>query len=92
MPVLLRSYLGDVLALPVILIISLLLLRKLIRRKHFLLSTSKIFFTFLYVAIFFEGIMPLFKTRYTYDPIDIVAYALGAFAYGWYQKKWFVHE
>jgi hypothetical protein len=75
-------YLNDILCLPVVLTLALWLQQKLFpgSYRHRLLA-AQVLFTVLYIAFFFEGILPAFSTRYTRDYWDILAYATGGFFY-----------
>ena len=75
-------YLNDILCLPVVLTLALWLQQKLFPgsyRQRFL--AAQVLFTVFYIAVFFEGILPTFSSRYTRDYWDILAYAAGGLYY-----------
>jgi hypothetical protein len=78
LPTLLRSYLADVLTLPLELTLALYCMRRwYFRNPRFVLPASWIFSSWVVMAIWFEGILPMHDARATADPFDVVAYALG---------------
>lgn len=46
-----------------------------------------IFFVCLYFVISFEVMLPRYNPKFTADPIDAVAYVLGALAFWWVQRS-----
>lgn len=71
-------YLNDILCLPVLLPVALALQQLLFpgsARKR--LNQTQVIFTFIYLSVIFEGILPAYSARYTRDWWDIVAYATG---------------
>lgn len=75
-----RDYLGDILALPVYLPLSLYLSFKLeivpaaYQLNHFHVLGAVILF-----SVIFEGIVPLIDASATSDPFDMLAYLFGGF-------------
>jgi len=75
-------YLNDVLCLPVVLTLALWLQQRLFPQSaRQRLNGAQVVFTFIYFAVFFEGILPALSDRYTRDYWDIVAYAVGGFIF-----------
>jgi hypothetical protein len=71
-------YLNDVLALPVVLTVALWLQQKLFPRScRHRLNGGQVIFAVVYVAVFFEGILPALSDRFTRDYWDVGAYVLG---------------
>ena len=71
-------YLNDVLCLPVALTLALFLQQRIFpasarQRLH----PGQVVFAFLYFALYFEGLLPVFSRQYTRDGWDLAAYALG---------------
>ncbi|RYU81279.1 hypothetical protein [Hymenobacter persicinus] len=80
---LLTSYLADLVCLPLELTVALVGLRRLyFRRPGFVLPTAWIFSTWVVTALWFELALPHLQPSATADPLDVVAYALGALAFG----------
>jgi len=74
LPTLLDSYLADFLCLPILLSLSLFILRIVKQNKSLFLSKMMIFVSFLYVSLLFEVFLPYFSIKYTADLLDLVAY------------------
>jgi hypothetical protein len=73
-----RNYLGDMLALPVYLPLSLYLARKLdVVENGFHLKFWHILGVTVLFTLFFEGLVPLLETGSTADPWDALAYLAG---------------
>jgi hypothetical protein len=81
------SYLADVLCLPILLSYILLVLRYFKKEPLLWLNTPQIIFLFLYVSLLFEFILPKYSERYIADVYDVIAYALGAIFFYFFQKK-----
>ncbi|SMB99369.1 hypothetical protein SAMN00120144_0157 [Hymenobacter roseosalivarius DSM 11622] len=78
MPTLLTSYLGDLAAMPVMLSLALAAQRRfVVRSRAFVLPDTWLIAAWLYVSLWFEGILPYFSARAVADPFDVVAYAVG---------------
>jgi hypothetical protein len=76
--VFLRSYIGDILALPVYLPLSFYLSYKLdLVVPSFRLNHLHILGAVLLFSLIFEGILPMIDESTTGDPLDILAYSLG---------------
>ena len=81
LPPVFQGHLADFLCLPVLLSLSLSVLRFLTKNDKLELSKLKIFIAFLYVSFLFELILPYFSVRYTSDTLDIIAYGAGGLLY-----------
>ncbi|MCF7823687.1 MAG: hypothetical protein K9N35_05895 [Candidatus Marinimicrobia bacterium] len=77
-PVFFRDYLGDILALPVYLPLSLYLSIKLeIVPGEFQLNPVHVLAAVILFSVIFEGIVPAIDATSTRDPLDIFAYLIG---------------
>lgn len=84
LPPLLTAYLSDLLALPVILTLALVVQRRWVQhRAAFVLPDSWLLGAWLYVAVWFEVVLPLLSAQHTADPLDAVAYGLGTLFFRW---------
>ena len=82
LPVLLTSYLADLLSMPIILTLALYAYRRLVARSCTLVfPDSWLWLAWLYVAVWFELLLPAVSARAVADPFDVVAYALGTLAF-----------
>jgi hypothetical protein len=78
---LLKYYLNDLLCMPLVLTLTLFLQRTFtFRNPSHVFTKYQVGLAVLYYSLGFEVILPLFMSRYTADPLDVLAYALG----GWY--------
>lgn len=73
----LYSYLDDILFFPIILTVTLIILQIKINR-NFILSKQLILISVLFFSILLEIIYPKLSNRFTFDPIDIFVYGVGA--------------
>lgn len=81
------DHLADFLCLPIVLsFCRFTMIRWRFAPSQFELSVSMILFAVLAFSIVFEGILPSLSDRYYSDPIDIVAYLLGAAVYFSFRK------
>lgn len=80
LPSLVSSYLGDLLCMPLLLSLSLAAHRLLISRRGTLPITWLVG-AWACVSVWFEGLLPLWSARAVADPFDVVAYALGTWAF-----------
>lgn len=88
LPTVMRSYVADMLALPLELTMLLWFFRRFyFHRPSFVLPTSWIFSTWVVMSVWFEAILPHFDARATPDPLDVVAYAAGGVVF-W---RWLNH-
>ena len=73
-----HSYLDDVLVLPIVLGIMLLLFRKyIVLDEHYQFPFMYVIASVMLYASVFEYYLPKHSVRFTSDPLDIAAYALG---------------
>lgn len=80
----LSDYGADLLAMPVALSIALWVIRRSSsEQKTYRLSWTLIASGVVIFSVLFEGLFPLLSERFTADPIDVVAYALGAAFFAW---------
>jgi hypothetical protein len=78
LPVLVTSYVADVLALPLLLSAALWLMRHIyFGRPDFSLPVSWIVATWAGLSLWFELLLPRFRLHATADGFDVLAYALG---------------
>lgn len=78
----LSDYGADLLCLPIILHLSQWALRKMgVVPRQFVLTGAMVIVATAYVALVFEALLPARSDKHVSDPLDIVAYFLGAFAY-----------
>lgn len=73
-----HAYLDDLLCFPIVLTLTLSLLRKIYQNPHFRFTTMQIVFAVAYFSLVFEVILPYFSANYKGDVWDVVAYSLGA--------------
>ncbi|GAB3833831.1 magnesium citrate secondary transporter [Hymenobacter jeollabukensis] len=79
------SWLADALAMPVILTLALVVQRLLRRRPQLVLPDAWLLAAWLYVSLWFELLAPWLRpARYTADWLDVLAYALGTWAF----RRW----
>ena len=74
---LLRSYFGDLLAIPILLHLITISIRFILKKPSFRADWMMLISLWLIVSIVFEGILPYYYDRYTQDFIDVFVYALG---------------
>ncbi|GAA4304957.1 magnesium citrate secondary transporter [Nibribacter koreensis] len=74
-----QFYLDDLLCLPLILTVTLFILR-FFKGPLFRLTSYQVGIAVVYYALAFEVFFPLFMPRYTADIVDAFLYALG----GWF--------
>lgn len=80
----LSDYGADLLALPVALGIALWVIRKSKPdRQDYRLPWTLILAAVVIFAVLFEGLFPMWSDRFTADPLDVVAYGLGASLFAW---------
>ncbi len=78
---LLQHYLNDLLCMPLVLTLTLFLQRTFtFRDPGHVFTKHQIVLAVLYYSVAFEVVLPQFLPRYTADPLDVLAYALG----GWF--------
>ena len=82
-----RNYLADIIALPLILIASLTIIRKVKKLPFMYLSKGMILFSFIYISFIFEYVLPKYYTKFTPDFFDVLSYLLGAILFYFVQEK-----
>lgn len=86
LPPLVSSYLADLLCMPLLLSLTLAAHRWLINRQG-TLPVTWLVGAWAYVSVWFEGLLPLWSPRAIADPLDVLAYALGTWAfYRWLNR------
>jgi hypothetical protein len=86
LPLGVSSYLGDVLSLPLMLSLALVAHRLLIDPAG-TLPVKWVVSAWLVVAVWFEGLLPLWSAQAVADPLDVLAYALGALGFHFWLNK-----
>jgi hypothetical protein len=82
LPPLLTSHLADLACLPLELTLVLVLLRRFyFRRPDFVLPGAWIFSTWLVTSVWFELLLPHWRSVATADLLDVLAYALGGLSF-----------
>ena len=85
LPAPLTSYLGDLLALPVLLTLALAAQRRLgSHPATFVFPDAWLLTAWLGVSVWFEALLPHFSPHAVADPFDVLAYALGTLAF----RRW----
>jgi hypothetical protein len=74
LPKIINSYLNDFLVIPIVLFISLMILRWTRNNPKFTLSLSIILYVCLMYSILFEFVFPKYLARYTKDFVDVILY------------------
>ncbi|MBF9236925.1 hypothetical protein I2I05_05910 [Hymenobacter sp. BT683] len=88
LPELLTSYLGDVVAMPVVLSLALAAHRRLVARSlAFVLPDSWLVGAWAYVSLFFEAFLPCVSTAAVADSWDAVAYAAGTLTFRYWLNR-----
>lgn len=82
---LLEGYVTDVLCLPIMLTLSLFLIRKW-KGIQFSLSPLMIVVAVVYVSLIFEVLLPRLATQYYQDWWDVLAYGIGGLAFFFLQR------
>lgn len=73
-----RSYLDDILCIPIVLSIMLLIFRQFIKKNNnYSFPISFVIIAVVYLSIFFELILPVISSRYNRDLVDILVYSIG---------------
>jgi hypothetical protein len=86
LPLGISSYLADLLSLPLMLNLALAAHRLLIDR----VGTQPVKWVvgaWLVVAVWFEGLLPLWSAWAVADPLDVLAYALGALGFHYWLNR-----
>ncbi len=74
---LLRNYLGDVLAFPILLHLIMVSVRLLLNNPSLHADWTMLVSLWVLIVVVFEGILPPINPRYTADYWDMLAYGLG---------------
>ncbi len=75
---LLFSYLDDLLVMPIVLTLTLLFQRYVtFKDPGYTFSTWHVLVAIVYFSLIFEVVLPRYSSRYTADPLDVLAYAAG---------------
>lgn len=82
-------YVNDLLCMPIVLSLSLAILRYIKKTETIYVPLSIIIILTSYYAIYFEWFMPKINPRYTGDFIDVLLYFIGAFLFYLFQKRLF---
>ncbi|MDF2431932.1 MAG: hypothetical protein JWP44_1563 [Mucilaginibacter sp.] len=73
-----NGYINDAFAVPVIANLGLWFQRVvIIKSNYYVLAPRHVIFIVLYLAIFFEGLLPWLSKNYTADWIDVLLYVIG---------------
>ena len=91
-PVWVNNYFADLLCLPILLSITLMLMRKFLRKANFLFSPLMVFFVWAYVSFVFEFLLPTISFSYTADPTDVFMYGIGGFSFWLLQRPLFIKK
>ncbi len=92
LPELANNYLTDILCMPILLSLTLMILRLVKKNNQLWFDAYKISFALLYVSFVFEWWLPKSSTQYTSDFIDVLCYAVGSLVFYFYQYKWFPNK
>lgn len=87
LPLSINNYLNDFLIIPIVLSLSLLVLRLIRKDSSFTISIAIILYVFFFYSVFFEYYMPKISTRYTSDIVDVLMYFFGSVWFWILQKK-----
>jgi len=82
-----NQYLADLVCIPIVLYLSVLIIRFLRWDSTFELTKLMIFFAVIYISFLFELVFPFFSDKYTSDWFDVLCYFIGGGVYGWIQTK-----
>ncbi len=86
-PSFIRYNFNDFLCLPIILTLTICILRYLKRDQNIELSGRLIFGEAVFYSVLFEFLLPIYSMKYTADLIDVLMYVLGAWFYGVMMKR-----
>lgn len=76
------SYFADVAAMLVLLTLALAAQRRLLpSARQFVLPDSWLVVTWVFISFVFEGLLPHYAAQAVADPLDVVAYAIGTWAF-----------
>ncbi len=88
LPQLINNYVNDFLIIPIVLMLSLFVIRELRNDKTYKLSIGIIFYTCVLYSVIFEYYLPKIQIRYTTDVIDVVLYFFGGAIFYIIQSKY----
>ncbi|MFP5470693.1 MAG: hypothetical protein ACLGGV_03790 [Bacteroidia bacterium] len=80
------NYAADVVCLPLILSITLVLMRKIKRWHYFYLTNGMLATSLISVSLTFEAILPLYDKKYTADVWDVLFYFIGVIFFYFIQQ------
>ncbi|GAA4048904.1 hypothetical protein GCM10022409_39320 [Hymenobacter glaciei] len=86
LPAWLTSYLSDVLCLPIILSLA-LAAHQLVYDRRAMLPGTWVLAAWGIVVLWFEGVLPLWSATAVADPVDVLAYAVGALIFQQWLNK-----
>ena len=86
LPVIVNNYVNDFLIIPIVLIVSLYVLRWSRNDANYQISIGAILYLCSFYAVIFEYVLPKFHPRYTADIIDVVLYFMGGIIFYYLQK------
>ncbi|PWH85098.1 hypothetical protein [Brumimicrobium oceani] len=86
-PVLISSYLADLLSIFLVNTFTLWCIRKIKNRPSLELPPILVLFSVVMFSVFFEFILPQKSSLYIYDPWDILCYAISGVAYIFWRRK-----
>lgn len=86
-PSIINNYLNDFLIIPIVLILSLYVLRWSKNNNNYKISIGLIVYICGFYALLFECILPKYYVRYTADVIDVLLYFLSGIIFYYLQKK-----
>ncbi|MFD2551665.1 hypothetical protein ACFSQP_07545 [Bizionia sediminis] len=89
LPSWINNYVNDFLCMPIVLSISLAILRFIKKTEDLFVPLPVILGLTLYFSVYFEWFMPQVSARYTADFIDVGLYFIGALLFFRYQKRLF---
>lgn len=81
------NYAADVVCLPLILTVTLVLIRKIKRWSYFYLTNGMLLVALSYTTILFEWILPHYFTKYTADIVDVFMYLVGLIIFYFLQQR-----
>lgn len=86
-PVLVSSYLADLLSIFLVNTFTLWCIRKIKNRPSLELPPTMVLFSVIMFSVFFEFILPEKSPIYIYDPWDILCYVISGLAYIFWRRK-----
>ncbi|CAG5086650.1 hypothetical protein [Parvicella tangerina] len=81
LPYFISCYAADLLAIPLVLGLISVILKKYTANPYFELSAIKVLFACTYFSLLFEWILPSYSSNYISDPIDVLCYFVGGGCY-----------